>query len=49
MELNRLKIELIRKLMNANLSQEEKQEIFAKAKEIIERVKSTDCKLKNDK
>jgi hypothetical protein len=45
MELNKLKIELIRKLMNANLSAEEKQEIFAKAKEIIERDKSTDCKL----
>lgn len=45
MELNRLKIELIRKLMDANLSAEEKQEIFAKAKEIIERDKSTNCKL----
>lgn len=45
MELNKLKIELIRKLMSANLSQEEKQEIFAKAKEIIQRDKSTNCKL----
>jgi hypothetical protein len=45
MELNRLKIELIRKLMNANLSAEEKQEVLAKAKEIIQRDKSTDCKL----
>jgi hypothetical protein len=39
MELNRLKIELINKLMNANLSPEEKQEVMKKAKEIVERDK----------
>lgn len=39
MELNKLKIELIRKLMNANLSAEEKTEVLKKAKEIIERDK----------
>jgi hypothetical protein len=40
MELNKLKIEIIRKLMTANLSPEEKQELIAKAKEIIERENS---------
>ena len=40
MELNKLKIELICKLSNANLSQEEKEELLKKAKEIIEREKS---------
>ena len=49
MELNKLKIELIRKLTNANLSDEERKQVLAKAKEIIQRDKSTDCKLKNDK
>lgn len=39
MELNKLKIELINKLMNAKLSEEEKQEVLAKAKEIVERDK----------
>lgn len=39
MELNKLKIELINKLMSANLSPEEKQEVLAKAKEIVERDK----------
>lgn len=39
MELNKLKIELINKLMNANLSPEEKQEVMKKAKEIVERDK----------
>lgn len=46
MELNKLKIELIRKLTNANLSDEERKQVLAKAKEIIER---DDCKPKNDK
>ena len=39
MELNKLKIEIINKLMNAKLSEEEKQEIMKKAKEIVEREK----------
>ena len=39
MELNKLKIELIRKLMDANLSAEEKDEVLKRAKEIIERDK----------
>ena len=46
MELNKLKIELIRKLTNANLSDEERKQVLAKAKEIIER---DDCKQKKDK
>lgn len=37
MDLNKLKIEIIRKLMDANLSTEEKQELIDKAKEIIKR------------
>jgi hypothetical protein len=46
MELNKLKIELINKLMNARLSEQEKQDVLKKAKEIIERDKSIDCNQK---
>lgn len=37
MELDKLKIELIHKLMDAKLSQEEKKELLAIAKEIVSR------------
>lgn len=39
MELNKLKIEIIRKLMDANVSQSQKDELLKKAKEIIEQDK----------
>ena len=41
MELNKLKIELIRKLIDARLTEDERKEILQKAKEIIERDKLT--------
>lgn len=49
MELNKLKIELIRKLIDARLSPSERQEVLEKAKEIVEREKSTDNQPKNKK
>ena len=49
MELNKLKIQLIRKLIDARLSPSEREEVIKKAKEIIEREKSTDSKPKNKK
>ena len=42
MELNKLKIELIRKIIDARLTKDERQEVLAKAQEIIEREKSID-------
>lgn len=46
MELNKLKIELIRKLIDVNLSADERKDVLKKAKEIIEREKLTDSKPK---
>ena len=37
MENNKLKIELIRKLIDARLTEDERRKVIAKAKEIIER------------
>jgi SNF2 family DNA or RNA helicase len=39
MELNRLKIELIRKLLDAKLSKDEQKDVLKKAKEIISKDK----------
>ena len=49
MELNKLKIELIRKIIDARLTKDERQEVLAKAQEIIEREKSIDGQTKNKK
>lgn len=40
MELNKLKIELIKKLLDAKLTDEEREDALRKAKEIIEREKT---------
>lgn len=42
-KLNKMKIELIGKLLDANLSQEEKEEVLKKAKEIVSRDKKKPC------
>jgi hypothetical protein len=49
MDLNQMKIELIQKLINAHLTEEERDEILAKAKEIVSREPSTENQLKNKK
>jgi hypothetical protein len=41
----RFGIELISKLTDAKLTEQEKKEVLVKAKKIIERDKLTDCKL----
>lgn len=47
MEDNKLKIELIRKIIDARLTKDERKAVIAKAKEIIERDNLSNCKPKN--